>query len=257
MNNHRCGMKRTKSALTMLTLPYIHVSRLLTGCLLVAAMSGCHLSKTNPAEKVSWTDAERLILRAWPEGDMDTQTTALVRHSANTVEVRFECIDDFISTPLAGHDRNLYKGDVVEIFIDPLGDGKRMVELQVNPNNDVLDLLLTYSDGYQLTEAGRLTEDSVKSHFLSDRQFNIADLRTSAAAYPGGYWVEIHIPTDALQRAAGAPSINLTNMRWNIVRLDHRRDGTIRQSSLVHVEAGCQHISPKRTVPIYTKTITK
>lgn len=211
------------------------------------AASGCRQRVSNPGDQRA---AKSVSLRHWPNGRADAATKVWFRLTATAVEVQWECSDQYISTPLTGRDSDLYKGDAVELFIDPGGDGRNLVEIQVNPNNDVLDLGLNYAEGYEVTDTGRLTEASVQSHFQSNRQFNVEGLQTSAGRNSEGYWVNLRIPLPALYRAAGLNAVDPAKIRWNLVRLDHQRDGRVVQSSLVRVDPGCQHISPNRTAPL-------
>lgn len=83
----------------------------------------------------------------------DFVTTGRCKPAANLTSVRlcyddvnlyagFEAKDIDIWSDKAKHDGPLWEGDVVEIYIDPDGDGKNYVEIEVNPLNTVLDLLL-------------------------------------------------------------------------------------------------------------------
>jgi hypothetical protein len=225
----------------------MNIHSLLALVLVTLAMLSCRQRSSTPTTQRA---AESVTLKHWSAGHVDRATKVWFRLTATAIEVRWECDDDFISTPLTGRDSDLYKGDAVELFIDPAGDGRNLVEIQVNPNNDVLDLLLRYAEGYEVTETGRLTEASVQSHFQSDRPFNVEGLQTSAGRSSKGYWVKLQIPVPALCRAAGLDAVNPGRIRWNLVRLDHQQDGRVVQTDLVRVDPGCQHISPRRTTPL-------
>lgn len=217
------------------------------GLLLLLWMGGC---RAGGSESDACDGTHSVALRAWPDGDVDARTSIRFVPQPDAIIVRFECVDDHLATPAAGRDSDLYKGDVVELFIDTDGTGRTLIEIQVNPNNDVLDLRLQYDASRQLTRTGRLTEASVQAHFRSDRRFDLDQLQTVAARTSHGYRVEVRIPFESLYRAAGSASPDVGTMRWNVVRLDRHADGSVRQTSLVEVDPGCPHISPERTRPI-------
>jgi hypothetical protein len=57
------------------------------------------------------------------------------------IYVGFECDDPDVHAPLTGHDDPLWKHDLVELFIDPDGDGKSYMELHVAASGATADLL--------------------------------------------------------------------------------------------------------------------
>ena len=224
---------------------------LLYSILIFGLAFGCQSAHPEAGNQCGF-DADSIRLRTWTQGEVDEDTTVRFRCRADAIDVRFDCVDGDIDTPFVGRDSDLYKGDVVELFIDPAGDGRTIIEIQVNPNNDVLDLRLKYDPARQLTDTGRLTEDSVRKHFDSDRAFTLSDLETAAGRSTNGYWIELRVQLEELRRAAGLKSIDSKKMRWNVVRLDRRSDGSMQASSLVRVDPGCQHISPDRARLICT-----
>jgi hypothetical protein len=58
----------------------------------------------------------------------------------DALAVRFDCDDDAPWWTLTEKDRHLWEEEVVEIFLDPAGDGRDYVEVEVNPANVVCDL---------------------------------------------------------------------------------------------------------------------
>ena len=56
--------------------------------------------------------------------------------------VRFDAVDPSPWHTLTEHDDHLWNEEVVEIFIDPDGDGRNYVEVQINPHNVVCDLVI-------------------------------------------------------------------------------------------------------------------
>ena len=63
--------------------------------------------------------------------------------------VAFTVEDEDVWATMENHDEHLWNEEVVEIFIDPDGDGRNYIEIQVNPLGTTLDILLNrqYSKG--------------------------------------------------------------------------------------------------------------
>ena len=56
--------------------------------------------------------------------------------------VLFECVDEHVWATMTSRDGPLWEEEVVEVFIDPVGDARSYFEFEVNPLNTVLDLVL-------------------------------------------------------------------------------------------------------------------
>lgn len=67
------------------------------------------------------------------------RTTARVTWDDDALYVGFEVEDTFLRCTFEAHDDHLWEQDVVELMIDPDGDGLRYAELQVSPTNLVFD----------------------------------------------------------------------------------------------------------------------
>jgi hypothetical protein len=87
---------------------------------------------------------------------------------------------------LKTRDERLWTEEVVEVFFDPDGDGQNYAEMQVNPHNVVVDLLIPKP------RAGGTTA----------RDWNIAGLRTAVGRHEAGWIAEIAIPWTSLAAAA-------------------------------------------------------
>ena len=77
--------------------------------------------------------------------------------------VGFHCDDREMWAVYENEDDQLWEEEVVEIFIDPDGDGKNYLELEVSPTNTVVDLLIK----------------SVEPDFESDKDWDIVGLKTA------------------------------------------------------------------------------
>lgn len=78
-------------------------------------------------------------------------TSARLLWDHEALYVLFEASDPDVWSSLSNRDDPLYNEEVVELFIDPDGDGLNYVEIEINPVGTVFDLLVTKS----LRQGGR------------------------------------------------------------------------------------------------------
>ena len=112
----------------------------------------------------------------------------------------FVCVDSEPWGTLTERDAHLWEEEVVEVFLDPQGDGENYPELEVSPDNVVVDLLIPAPGRVSADEAAR---------------WDIAGLRTAVARHARGWTVEIAIPWASLSEAGveGPPKIG---ERWRV-----------------------------------------
>jgi hypothetical protein len=96
--------------------------------------------------------------------------------------VLFTCIDAEPWATITQRDGNLWEEEVVEVFIDPVGDLETYFELEVNPLNTVLDLVLRRN----------------RSGYRKDFAWDCEGLRTAAVRTREGWNAEFLIPFAAL-----------------------------------------------------------
>jgi len=109
------------------------------------------------------------------------------------------------TSPFAKRDEELWKADVVEVYLDPDRDGKNYVELQLSPKNVIFDALFT---------------DRRKPEWKKAAEWNLAGITSaiSIGELPGagkhnGWTAEIRIPFAGLASIQGkVPSAGQT---WN------------------------------------------
>ncbi|MGD8330969.1 MAG: carbohydrate-binding family 9-like protein [Acidobacteriota bacterium] len=89
------------------------------------------LDATNGA----WEDAAAIT---WGTAPYPTEFRAL--RTADGLALRFHAVDDAPWYTLTERDDPIWNEEVVEIFIDPDGDGHNYVEIEINPANVVCDL---------------------------------------------------------------------------------------------------------------------
>ena len=129
--------------------------------------------------------------------------------------IGFHCDDREMWAVYDNEDDQLWEEEVVEVFIDPDGNGKNYLELEVSPTNTVVDLLIK----------------SVEPEFKSDKDWDIAGLETAVQLHGTvndvsdddlGWSVEIAIPWTAFidMDVEGRPPINNEIWRLNLYRIE-------------------------------------
>jgi hypothetical protein len=117
------------------------------------------------------------------------------------LRVLFVAEDEHPWATLREHDAPLYKEEVFEVFLDTEGDGFGYFELEVNPNNAVLD--------------GAMRR--VRSGYRKDFGWHCAGLETAVRIFPGGWAAELSIPFASV---AAAPPVAGQRWRANFTRID-------------------------------------
>ena len=134
----------------------------------------------------------------------------------------FVCQDADMWAIYNQEDDPLWSEEVVEIFIDPDGDGKRYLELEVNPLNVVVDLLIY----------------AVEPEWHSSKDWDIAGLKTAVRAHgtvndslalDRGWTAEIAIPWAAMADSitGGARPTAGDVWRLNLYRIERKGGRTL------------------------------
>jgi hypothetical protein len=166
--------------------------------------------------------------------------------------VAFRCTDDEVyASGTIEHDGNVYMDDVCEIFVDPKGDGRQWIEIQVNPLNQTLDLISLCVGDATCQPNGRLVSTT---DLFAIRGWEATGLRTASGRLREGdnevgWTVEMAIPASALTKRLGTTTLSAGQMRGNLMRYDHPPKPGKSERSLLHmnwspVVSGCPHISP-------------
>ncbi|MCD6352028.1 MAG: carbohydrate-binding family 9-like protein, partial [Armatimonadetes bacterium] len=85
-------------------------------------------------------------------------TEVYLRWDSKNLYVAFVCQDSDVWATMKQRDQHLWEEEVVEVFVDPEGDGKNYKEFEVNPLNTVVDLNIPRPGHSDL--AGALAWDS-------------------------------------------------------------------------------------------------
>ena len=161
---------------------------------------------TADAASEFWRACESVEFRDVVSGAAPRQGTR-VWAAWDAVELRllFRAEDTFIHATLTGRDAPLYTEEVIEVFLDPVGDHECYFEIEVNPLNAVLDLVLRRNrGGYQ-----------------KDFAWRCENLRTCVRREATAWSAELAIPFRSL--AAGSPKGG-DSWRANFTRIDRPPD---------------------------------
>jgi len=171
--------------------------------------------------------------------------------------VRFDCHDQSIVT-LPGSDaahapRDLpyYQADAVEIFLDPVGDGRMYMEFQLSPNKGVFDAIYLCTTTPRSGPDFMLAGDVVNRDLFFVKEWNLAGLKTAARILPkseGQGWstVAAFPAKEILQRLGQKEFSSGIKLKFNFVRFNYFSDGRhpLEITNWSPVLAGCAHISP-------------
>lgn len=138
-------------------------------------------------------------------------TTVLLAWNSAELRVLFEAADREAWATLRERDTPLYTEEVVELFLDPVGDLESYFEIEVNPLNAVLDLVLRKN----------------RSGYLKDFGWDCEGLRTMVQKSDAGWAAELSIPFRSL---LAEPPTQGARWRVNFCRID-RPPGTPRELS--------------------------
>ena len=120
---------------------------------------------------------------------------------AEELRVLIRAEDTHIHATLTGRDAPLYTEEVVEVFLDPVGDGAAYFEIEVNPLNAVLDLVLRRN----------------RSGYRKDFGWQCENLRTQVRREAAAWTAELAIPFASITAEPPRPG---DKWRVNFTRID-------------------------------------
>jgi len=148
------------------------------------------------------------------------QTRVAVTFDPEHLYIAFDVKDTDLVSPYTTRDSTLWTldnnrgaSDVVEVFLDPDGNGKNYIELQVSPANVVFDALFT-------SHRTPHWEKAREFNFPGIRHAVVADGTVNAPGEDKGYTVEIAIPWKDLPGVDGMPAADRI-FRINFFRLSN------------------------------------
>ena len=120
---------------------------------------------------------------------------------AEELRVLFQASDTHAWATLTERDAPLYEEEVIEVFLDPAGDLASYFEIEINPLNAVLDLVLRRN----------------RSGYVKDFAWRCEGLRTAVAKSATAWSAELSIPFRSLTDAP--PKVG-DYWRVNFCRID-------------------------------------
>ena len=134
-------------------------------------------------------------------GKPDQGTSVQVAWTEEELRVRFEAEDTDAWATMTAPKSLIYEEEVVEIFLDSVGDLESYYEIEVNPLNTVLDLVLRRN----------------RSGYLQDFKWVCEGLRTSVELTSKGWVTNVEIPWRSV--SLGQPRAG-DRWRVNFCRID-------------------------------------
>jgi hypothetical protein len=167
---------------------------------------------TADPKHATWAECLPQLLRENVTEDAPLQETRVsVAWHRTELRVLFVCTDSRPWATITQRDGALWEEEVVEVFIDPVGDGASYFEFEVNPLNTVLDLVMR----------------RVRSGYRRDFAWDCEGLQTAVLTTSIGWNAAFAIPFAAI--AADAPQSGSV-WRVNFFRID-RPSGRPRELS--------------------------
>jgi len=151
-----------------------------------------------------------------PERRPRQATEAAVTWDETFLYVAFACTDPEPWARHATRDDRLWEEEVVEVFLDPDGDGRNYAEFEVSPTNVVVDLLIA----------------APRAGGPNARAWNAEGLKTAVATHPAGWVVEMAIPWRALA-VAGVSSPPAAGDAWRVGLYRIERPGGVAKAARI------------------------
>jgi Carbohydrate family 9 binding domain-like len=125
----------------------------------------------------------------------------------------FDCEDTDVFATMKRRDEHLWEEEVVEMFIDPDGDGKNYLELEVNPLNTFLDIFI-------LTPVVPIPYESYT--IPAKWAVNVKGSVNDSSDRDGGWTAEIELPLKEAVTAANLPPKDGDKWRLGLYRIERR-----------------------------------
>ena len=154
-------------------------------------------------DEFTWSVADQVgdfqDIRPRPGKDR-APTQAMLAWDDRNLYVAFVCADAQPWGDMFERDMHLWDQEVVELFLDPDGDGLDYPELEVSPHNVVVDLLIPAPRKISADEAAK---------------WDIQGLQTAVAKSAAGWTVEIAVPWRSLAEA-GVNEAPAPGDKWRV-----------------------------------------
>jgi len=170
-------------------------------------------------DETDWKRAARTgpLGRPSGRGKPKAQTEARLLWDDTHLYVAFECRDEDVWSTLTERDANLWEQEVVEVFLDPDGDGKTYAELQVSPAGVLFDA--SFERHRSDLAKARLWDSGAGHGVQVDGTLNAREDRDRA------WTAELAIPWAKLPAVPHLPPRPGDELRANLFRLDRQKGG--------------------------------
>ena len=182
-----------------------------------------------------------------PDAPALQRTSVRIAWEPTALYVAFACVDaDVLCSGTMHRDDDLSREDAVEVFLDPVGDGRAFFEFQVAPDGTLFDAVHLYTATPETLGDGRIRPDIVRTDRWSMREWDLPGYEAAARRTPDGWTAELRIPAAPLLRRLGRERLDIrVAPRAQFVRCDHDGPAFFQQywSPCIH---GNPHNSPAR-----------
>ena len=137
----------------------------------------------------------------------------------------------------------------MKVFLDVVGDGAAIIELQFSPGGDAFDQVILLTRPLSSQEDGLMSADLRNRDLWMDRSWNMEGLRWVARRSDSGWMVDAAIPAASALRRLGHGTWRPLAIRANLLRYEWMPVGTGRDLLAMNwstVQYGCPHLSPAR-----------
>lgn len=138
--------------------------------------------------------------------------------------VRFLCEDDQTYLPVHGHNAPIYLGDAVEIFLDPVGDCREWVELELNASNDFYNSITLCTTEPKCDRSLHLTGEVIaRDIWVFPDDADLKDLRSAASPWKVndktvGWIVDVAIPASGILKRTGLKKFQAMSLHADFLR---------------------------------------
>lgn len=183
------------------------------------------------------------------------QTRVQLLWDATYLYVRLTCQNRHVFAPYGNERDELhYQGDVVEVYIDPQGDGRQYVEVQVNPMGGILDVIHFATTKHMPSSTPVLPRQQWPTEHWGITQWNMQGLRTAVSMQhmdDQTRWItDIALPAKTLLKRLGVETFSPMTLRANFLRYDGPVDMEAQKRSKLiatcwaQVPTGLPHLAP-------------
>lgn len=164
------------------------------------------------------------------EDALPNPTTVKVLWDEQYLYVRFICEDDQLFIPHGSQRNGLHhEGDVVEVFVDPKGDGRQCVEVQLNPAGGILDVMHINTTSQIPNSTWVMPKADWSTNHWGFLEWDMEGLRTAASIHrapdkPVTWVADMAIPAKTVLRRLGKETFEPMQMRINFLRCDGPAD---------------------------------